>query len=415
MVSGSSFQFGTGRGGARAGAAAAPAAGRDGGDALVRPALAAVERWKDDALGSGHDYFVPRPRTLRALNAALSREMADTLAADAAAPTLPEVSVLCNCARFDVMVVMSPPASLSNSPSTEEMVRRAVARTLIRQVRRMPSHPEVPSRNAFLLPRFSLVADDPSRVVVPTASSSRDVSPDEEELVRSIAGSFRVRTGQDDVARYLCTVAAGIVGTTKNHRRRHGATLGGSDDDAVTFRPHSSRDAHILLQLKRTLGVTTGPVLSLLLRSALEAGKGSRNAQVVPAIRPLQQYATGAESGGGRYGGIGAGPAPPDLVRDAVEQARQEAIEPAVRRFCDAHAAHSASRDIELLHRAVKDLVERHQLPKEGGSATSQTTNTTPRAVRELLHNATVELRRGGGVQVDDVLEEVSRLLEEER
>jgi hypothetical protein len=375
--------------------------GRGGG----APVLAAVERWKDGALGSGHDYFVPRPRTLRALNAALSREILDALAADAV-QTLPEVSVLCNCARFDVMVVVPVPSC------TEPVVRRAVARTLLRQVQRRSTHPEVPNWKSFRLPRFRVSADDPTRVAVPTTTPYQDDILDE-GLVDRIAGTFRVRTGPEDVARYLCTVAAGIVGT-QSHRRQKVGSSGGSDDPAVTFRPYSSRDAHILLQLKRTLDVTNGPVLSSLLRSALEAGKGSRNQQVVPAIRSLQQYATGAESGGGRYGGIGAGPAPPDLVREAVEQAREAVIEPAVRRFCEAWTARSATRDIVLLHCAFKDLEDRHQLQKEGGGDTAQTAIITPRAVRELLHNATIALRRGGSVQVEDVLVEATRLLKEE-
>jgi hypothetical protein len=416
-----------------AAAAAAPAAGRDEGDDLVvRPVLAAVERWKDGTLGSGNDYFVPRPRTLRALNAALSREILDTLAAGAGAagpsavyltaatdaPALPEVSVLCNCARFDVMVAVAPSTSASNSSCAESMVRGAVARTLLRQVRggRQASSPNFLNWTSFRLPRFfsSMAADDPSRVAaVPTTTPSHGDSLDE-ELVDRIAGTFRVRTGPEDVARYLCTVAAGIAGATnKSHRRQNVASSGSSDDDAVQFRPYSSRDAHILLQLKRTLDVTSGPVLSSLLRSALEAGKGSRNAQVVPAIRMLQQYTAGSESGGGRYGGIGAGPAPPHVVREAVEQAREAAIEPAVRRYCDAYAARLATRDIAHLHRAVRDLVERHQLQKEGGGDTAQTAIITPRAVRELLHNATIALRRGGSVQVGDVLVEATRLLKE--
>jgi hypothetical protein len=76
-------------------------------------------------------------------------------------------------------------------------------------------------------------------------------------------------------------------------------------DREVLFRPYSSRDAHILLQLKRTvelvsvLNMTTTTTenggggrgrIKTLLDSALTAGKASRNERIVPEIRKLKEY-----------------------------------------------------------------------------------------------------------------------------
>jgi hypothetical protein len=277
------------------------------------------------------------------------------------------------------------------------------------------------------LPHFGLVADDPARVV-PTPSfndgDSFDAEEGEEELVGRIAGTFRVVTGPERAARYLCTVAAGIASphdtaiSSSSSSNNHVATAtAATGTGTATFRPHSSRDAHIMLQLKRTLDVTDGPMLSALIRSALEAGKNCRNDQVVPAIRPLRKYSTGSEKSSGRYGSL-AGPAPSHLVLMAVQQARDKAIEPAVRRYCEMWTAQSASCAIAELHRAVTDLVvekrRRKQASQQNGVAGPNTSSSPPPSVRQLLHSATVTLRRGGTVRIDDVLEEVSRLLRDE-
>lgn len=79
-------------------------------------------------------------------------------------------------------------------------------------------------------------------------------------------------------------------------------------DREVVFRPYSSRDAHILLQLKRTVEVVSvletnggGDAASTrkkggrgriktMLDGALSAGKAARNEETVPEIRELKEY-----------------------------------------------------------------------------------------------------------------------------
>ena len=49
--------------------------------------------FKDDVLGDGRDYFVPRPKTLQALNQILRQQL-----------QAKECVVLSNCARFDIFL-----------------------------------------------------------------------------------------------------------------------------------------------------------------------------------------------------------------------------------------------------------------------------------------------------------------------
>jgi hypothetical protein len=288
--------------------------------------LSSAWRWKDAVLGDGHDYFVPRPQTLRKLNQVLAgqiqrqerlhprqlqkqRQQHPTdQYKNATVPS--QVSVLSNCARFDVFV--TAPASVSVSA-----VRCSVARTILHQIDRYKAEE---GNGPFFLSARALWRlgrggpDDPSRISDPpspgVAAACGGGHDDDETAIRLLAESFRVRRGPDRVARYVGTVAAGLAHSNRRRRRRrpghkiHGgrrrsdeASDDEEDDDdedppikeiSSTFRPYSSRDAHVLLQLKRTLDVTVGCHLVELFQAAIRAGKDCRNPSVVTEIGPLR-------------------------------------------------------------------------------------------------------------------------------
>jgi len=158
--------------------------------------------------------------------------------------------------------------------------------------------------------------DRPEDVLTPRSSSCHS---DENVL----SDYWTVRTGCFDVLDYLSRISAGIARRPKR------------PDRDVPFRPFSSRDQHILLQLKRTREVTVVVVsgddssvtpseiesddddddnnddadgqhsqrqrqrsyLPLLLEYSLRAGKAARNPDIVTSLRWMRDtYGTGDSS-----------------------------------------------------------------------------------------------------------------------
>jgi hypothetical protein len=89
-----------------------------------------------------------------------------------------------------------------------------------------------------------------------------------------------------NITDHLCRVAAGIAPRPRR------------PDREIVFQPFSSRDSHIMLQLKRTLEIAqdataTSLSIPILLRYALQAGKASRTEAKVPELQELRNYGTG--------------------------------------------------------------------------------------------------------------------------
>jgi len=104
--------------------------------------------------------------------------------------------------------------------------------------------------------------------------------------------------GSHDVCRYLCRVASGMADRPSRPGRE------------VPFRPFSSRDAHVMLQIKRTAEVSKGARVRALFDASLQAGKAARDPSMVPELVPLKPYGTD-----GRY----SSDAPEYLIQAAVE------------------------------------------------------------------------------------------------
>lgn len=309
-------------------------------------------RWKERLLGDGQDFFVPKPRTTRSVATALLES----------APMLAEACVLGNCARLDFYLATAAPAS-------GEDVLQSVARFLAEQVT---------ASEATVTPFTDSTAwlDRPDQVLPLAVTRS---PPPDNSSVQTFASVLTVASGVEPVTRHCCTVAAGLT-------------------KAGRFAPFSSRDAHVLLQFKRTLDAAAGPGASpapcgprvgSLLRNALSAGKAARNPTVVPDILALRS----------RLGGHSAGD-----EATAAEAARKLAVAPAVERV----QAELASLDRRAKITSFRDRAKQAALL---ACASTTLTDDERRAVdkelQRLLHKPTTTLRVGGDLNDEESVNRV--------
>jgi hypothetical protein len=220
-----------------------------------------------------------------------------------------ECAALSNCARLDVILVLKREKKLQQQQQqwlNEDMTdssfaaRYAVAYNLQQQVQSRRSN-----GSSSLLDRIGLTTliDLPGAIrknnnyncgdETETFSTNENGQRHANEI-RQLANRLSTMEGARSISTHLSLVASGL--SPRPNR----------PDREVLFRPYSSRDAHILLQLKRTVEVVS--VLNMtttengggggggrgriktLLDAALTAGKASRNERVVPEIRILTEY-----------------------------------------------------------------------------------------------------------------------------
>ena len=384
-----------------------------------------VWRWKEATLGNGQDFFEFRPKTISRLSSAMI--------ASASSPSylFGEACVLANCARLEVLVA-------TNRSADAQEVTECVARCLVSQI----TAPTTQTGGLQALSKF-LDSDPEDRIVFPCDDAR---SPDHERLRRSLRSSLTCIVGAEEVARSLATIAAGLTG-------RNGKT----------FDPFSSRDAHIMLQLKRALDACTRPGrstrtddhappckerLGVIIRSALEAGKAARSASIVPSIKALQGLERGNTA----------------LANAAAKDALDHAVEPAVRsclkslRSLDNRvtiadlrqrgfdtakavlrqasqpgglAGGSSAAQTSGLGDPAEDTPDPTQAltvqglsPREGSSSIAMTGTVLDERqeveeivrvlTNRLLHAPTMTLRQGGKVDIDAVLADITRAAEQE-
>jgi hypothetical protein len=229
-------------------------------------------RWKDAVLGDGRDFFVPRPKTLSALQSYIQsssqreyQQLAETTEYTYDGhPVFEECVVLSNCARFEIIIV-------TDSPLVR--VLDSLARAIVAQVQAFQNRP---------FKSMHLPFDWPGSIDPDAGIDVGRHGPLIDELAASKHWTHLKEA--EEISEHLCLVAAGMAPRPSRADRR-----------PVIFRPFSSRDAHILLQLKRTWynSVQVAPRISLFLRYALQAGKAVRNPDKIPEIMILRQYGTG--------------------------------------------------------------------------------------------------------------------------
>lgn len=220
-----------------------------------------VWRWKDSVLGDGRDFFVPKPQTLRALQSYIVKHSG-----------VSECVLLSNCARFEIIMLAS--AELADPILM-------ISSSLLNQVhsyqnRRFPWQTPLDWPGVIDQEAVHLTTTNSESLLLSNESANEDLSK-----------HWTVLKGPRAIAEHLCLVAAGMAPRPRRPHRE------------VRFRPFSSRDAHILLQLKRTLQLTHGGSLATLLRCAIQAGKAARNPEMVPILLELRnQY---GETGNSKF------------------------------------------------------------------------------------------------------------------
>lgn len=177
-----------------------------------------VWNWKDTVLGDGRDFFVPKPKTLTALNRYIVNKVEG----------VQECSAISNCARFELLLLVDNTKKIESQRQDFTSIEQAVSQCLLAQVE---SHA---SKQSIVNLLFSF--DNPKEID-PQAYSKIDIDLEWTHL-----------EGVECVTRHLSVVAAGMAERPNRPGR------------PVPFRPFSSRDAHILLQLKRTSEVSTHSV-----------------------------------------------------------------------------------------------------------------------------------------------------------
>jgi hypothetical protein len=346
-------------------------------------------KWKDSALGDGRDYFVPRPRALRALNKLLvgtTIRLVDCIDGHGGGDegnkhkgeveidckhTIEECGVLSNCARLDFVLVVS--GSSNDSGGAVAAGRRAVAEALACQ---LVSFGSIHQRNAALDGLASLLD---LAGVVDECPTSIETNAEVADFANELDGVLVTVEGGKGVCRHLCEVACGFAERPSRPGRD------------VPFRPWSSRDAHIMLQLKRTSEVVDGSRVKLLFDASLQSGKAARDPDKVREILPLKQFGTD-----GRY----ATAPPKELTEKAVAAATNIAIQPAIER-CEAKLTAMESSE------AISSLRYRVEETLQGAGLASEKDSKVGLVVRRVLHQPTMALREGKSVDEDQVISEI--------
>lgn len=251
--------------------------------------------WKDNALGDGRDFFVPKPKTLMALQ----QYFLDNI------PNLIECSIISNCARLEVLCTYSLPFEQEKGNGLEQQPENILARDISTCfIAQLDHHRNLSKKSnpwTKMMMQLPVNVDNPDSVLT-------NIPPvvDPMKSVSHYDSWWNVTVGPKPILTHLCRVSAGM-----GRRPRR-------PDRAVVFRPYSSRDAHVLLQLKRTrenigflpLQDDTASteskdaksqkrkLLPIVLDYALRAGKAARNSDIVPEILELKEM-TSAESSAG--------------------------------------------------------------------------------------------------------------------
>ena len=196
------------------------------------PTVRAVWRWKDAVMGDGRDFFVPKPKTVAALQSYLL-SLDDNNEND---DYLKECVVLSNCARFEILVVTADTTGDDDeAPSScraveVDTVARRISSRLLCQV---ASHQQQSWRRRFQLQlpldwpgmidphaqdnyQHNLqIAEDSSSAASSSSQhhhhNHRASSSSSLLSVPELSRHWTVRTGPRAVATHLSLVAAGLA------------------------------------------------------------------------------------------------------------------------------------------------------------------------------------------------------------
>lgn len=195
----------------------------------------------------------------------------------------------------------------------------------------------------------------------------------DDSVVKDITSYWNCISGVEPVCQYLCLVAAGMAIRPNRPELK-----------VPVFRPFSSRDAHILLQLKRT-PTEGGNHVRLLWDAARTAGKAARDTNRVPELSWLRPYGTSDHK---KYSID-----PPMALQQAVTQAAMErAIEPTVRDCIERWNAMHMSNSIINLRQQIERMAQ---------------TDEERQWLRKEMHQPSMDLRQGIDIDVESLVQEL--------
>eukprot|EP00986_Skeletonema_menzelii_P009385 scaffold4266_cov139-Skeletonema_menzelii.AAC.9 len=388
------------------------------GEALVRECW----RWKDSKLGDGRDYFVPKPKALKAYQSLFLGMVIDVVYIDnnddyspveviLSMPSsdstvrLPiyskfntlfdhsetcsctfevvECVALSNCARFETIFILEEQQQQTNIYQRQNITQFTdIAGRYLTAYRLHQQVSSQRTKTSSLLERAGLTSwlDLPEAVDTQSNLDSNLSDKQCSEII-NLAQRLLSMDGALKISSHLSLISGGL------------APRPNRPDREVIFRPYSSRDAHILLQLKRTVevisvadgeedGLESGKRsinsrgrIKTLLDGALSAGKAARNEDIVPEIKQLKEY--------------GSDGTPPRGVADVVAQAAiEKAIQPSVESCVARLTAMETADDITQLRQRVNEIASSIIQDSKDGANIAKMAN-------ELLHQPTILLREG--------------------
>jgi hypothetical protein len=184
-----------------------------------------------------------------------------------------------------------------------------------------------------------------------------------------------------DILQYFCNVAAGIQCRPSRPTR------------SVVFRPYSSRDAHIMLQIKRTADIVSSysfPRTKILLDTALQVGKGARDPTRVPSIVTLREYESSKSF------------PPLAMVQTVLQEVQDGIMDPMIQKCHQRWQALDASESIVSLQNQVDALlysffVKVDLIQPVHGMRTKEKETIPPRLMKRIqpiLHISYMTLRK---------------------
>jgi len=286
--------------------------------------------WKDITLGDGRDFFVPKPKTLMALQQYLLENI----------PDITECSVISNCARLEVLcccnidnvVINNIEDDTKEETRRQQILSRKISNCFVIQMNHYDNISKHKSAWTKMLTQLPINIDRPESVLTRKMISTTRSIPNSESQLSSSSFTpdyddswWTVIVGTEAILSRICKISAGMASRPRRPNR------------PIVFRPFSSRDAHVLLQLKRTrenISFSSSSegegddnynyindkssdsysaenkgddstrtrrrrrlrkILPAILDCALRAGKAARNHLIVPEIKELREM-TSAES-----------------------------------------------------------------------------------------------------------------------
>ena len=341
-----------------------------------------LKNWKEYCLGDGGVYFDQRPKALKALNQYLCRYLSVRLQKELEEKCYGriesvEVAVLSTCARFEILIAVASQSKSSNNEIEDvrkSVVKEATINAIVNQIQLQ--NRRLSYRIQKVLP-FNLM-DRPSRIIQgkDEHKERKDYKVDA-PLKNIIADKLLVFNENDEAIKRMCLIAAGL-------------------QDRPIFRPFSSRDAHIMQQLKRTMEGTvslknnsegnwvespSSTFCKIIFDASLQSGKAARSPMTLPILIDLKEQSKGADG-------------PPELSQKAAEIAKSMAVFPIADNCISklkAMQSSSAINEIQSIANSFRDEEAR-------------------KLAKQLAHVPTMELRQGKSVDIDKVVMDMNAI-----